>query len=79
MHVKSRGDVPIAKIQACAILIVLLIFSLFSIAEDFKSKVVGVQDGETITVMHQGRGGRIPEAASPRTACAGLQAVGSDL
>jgi endonuclease YncB( thermonuclease family) len=51
-----------------------LICSHLATAEDFTGRVVGVADGDTITVMHQGRGERIrlhgidaPERGQPFT------------
>ena len=42
-----------------ASLVSLLFWATLATAEDFTGKVVGVHDGDTITVMHQGRGERV--------------------
>ncbi len=49
-------------------------WSTLATAEDFTGKVVGVHDGDTTTVMHQGRGERVrllgidaPERGPPFT------------
>ena len=47
------------SLRLSAILIALLICTPLAVAENFRGKVVGVADGDTITVMHQGRGERI--------------------
>src|SRR5262247_3498431 len=47
------------SLRLCAILIALLICTPLAVAEDFTGRVVGISDGDTITVMHQGRGERI--------------------
>jgi len=39
-----------------AILLILLSSAIFA-ASDFSGKVVGISDGDTITVMHAGRAG----------------------
>ena len=56
------------------VLVALFVWSSLASAEDFTGKVVGVADGDTITVMHQGRGERIrlhgidaPERGQPFT------------
>src|SRR5688572_15644425 len=60
--------------RTAAILVAVLVWSSLARAEDFTGKVVGVADGDTITVMHQGRGERIrlhgidaPEKGQPFT------------
>jgi len=37
----------------------VLFSATLAAAEDFTGRVVGVHDGDTITVMHQGRGERV--------------------
>ena len=61
-------------LRVCAIWVALLVWSSLASAEDFTGKVVGVADGDTITVMHKGRGERIrlhgidaPERGQPFT------------
>ena len=39
----------------------LLFISCQAHAEDFRGRVVGITDGDTITVLHDGRGGRLLE------------------
>src|SRR5262245_6273988 len=39
--------------------VAVVAFPLLSLAQDFRGRVVGVSDGDTITVMHQGRGERV--------------------
>lgn len=52
----------------------MLFSATLAAAEDFTGRVVGVHDGDTITVMHQGRGERVrlhgidaPERGPPFT------------
>ena len=61
-------------LRVCAIWVALLVCPTLASAEDFTGKVVGVADGDTITVMRQGRGERIrlhgidaPEKGQPFT------------
>jgi micrococcal nuclease len=41
------------------IILVVILWSTLARADDFTGKVVGVSDGDTITVMRQGRGERV--------------------
>src|SRR5205809_7677793 len=47
--------------QAMMIAILVLVFVLnrAALAENFTGRVVGISDGDTITVMHNGRGEKI--------------------
>src|SRR5215472_14664852 len=59
----------------CAVTIRLLLLATFAtvlLAEDFSGKVVGISDGDTIRVMHEGRAERVrlwgidaPESGQP--------------
>lgn len=53
--VKMRNQEKIAKY----FVVVLLILAVPAICRAWEGKVVGVSDGDTITVMHDGRGEKI--------------------
>jgi micrococcal nuclease len=40
-------------------ILLVLFFAVPALAEDFTGKVVGISDGDTITVLHNGRGEKI--------------------
>ena len=47
----------VREMRVCTIFsVALLVWSSLASAQDFTGKVIGVADGHSITVMHQGRG-----------------------